>query len=131
MNICRQIMASALALGLLTASGCALFGVGPGVDARATGADYVLGKLEAVDNVTIDQAWDAVLQAVEELEFDVTLKTKDKLAASLKARGASNRPLWIKLRRQTDDYTEITVRVGYLGDETHSLAILETIRERY
>lgn len=131
MNFRRQVLEPALALSLLTTSGCALFGVGEGAALEAAGAAYVLGKLEAVENVTIDQAWEATLQAVEELEFEVALKSKDKLAASLKAKGARNRPLWIKLRRQTDDYTEITVRVGYLGDATHSLAILETIRKRY
>jgi hypothetical protein len=113
---------------LLSCSSCAL------VVAGAAGAGtvaYVRGELKAVEDVPLDRAWSAAKQAMSDLEFSVTKAEKDAFNGDIIARGAGDKKIVVKLERQSDDITEIRIRVGTFGDEAMSREILETIKKRF
>jgi hypothetical protein len=131
-------MRSKLSLAALTCggflcagSGCTALLVG-GAAAGGVGVTaYVMGDLEVVEAVPLDRAWGASKAAVDELEFAPVSDTKDEVSAKLVTRTAGDRTITIALRRQTDELTKISIRVGVFGDEALSQKILESIRAQY
>ena len=62
--------------------------------------------------------------------FTVTSKEKDAFNAKLVARGAEDKKLTIKLKRQSDNITEIKIRVGMFGDESMSRLVYDEIKKQ-
>ena len=60
----------------------------------------------------------------------MTSKEKDDFYAILVARGAGEKKLTIKLKMQSDNITEIKIRVGMFGDESVSRLIYEEIKKQ-
>ncbi len=111
--------------------GCTAVLVGGAAAGGVGVAAYVMGDLEAVEEVPLDKAWGASKAAIDELAFTPVSDTKDEVSAKLVTRTASDRKVTIALKRQTDELTKISIRVGVWGDEALSLKILESIREQY
>ena len=91
-----------LSLGVLTFSGCALFLIGAGIVVGAGSVAYAGGELKAADNVTMDEAWNASLATMQDLEFKVATSQKDALAGEIVARRADNTRIVVRLKKQTD-----------------------------
>lgn len=107
-------------------TGCAiLFGTAVGAGAVKYGA----GELKAAENVTFERAWKASKRAIKKLNFHITDTSKDDLYGEIVARGAKDRKVVIKLKKQSDQVTEIGIRVGFFGDETTSRLILDEIKK--
>ena len=118
------LMASLLALG----SGCVLFVAGALVAGGVAGYSYVNGELKVTAGATVNQAYDASLSAMSDLQFTVTSKTKDALQGEIDARNSSNTAIVIKLKYMSNTATEIRIRVGTFGDKTMSDMILDKIK---
>lgn len=131
LNAVRRVgvMVSLLALVALGA-GCAVVAVGAAAGAGAAGYAYVSGVLVSTESATLDRAWDATLAAMKDLQFPITSQRKDALQASLVARNAFDKKISIKLKKVSEQSTEVRIRVGTFGDETASRAILEKIKKR-
>lgn len=131
LNAIRRVgvMVSLLALVALGA-GCAVVAVGAAAGAGAAGYAYVSGVLVSTESATLDRAWDATLAAMKDLQFPITSQRKDALQASLVARNAFDKKISIKLKKVSEQSTEVRIRVGTFGDETASRAILEKIKKR-
>jgi hypothetical protein len=67
---------------------------------------------------------------MDSLGFTVTSKEKDAISGELIARGASDKKITVKLKKQTEEVTEIRIRIGTFGDESMSRQILEEIKKR-
>jgi hypothetical protein len=106
--------------------GCVVAAVGLG--AAGTIA-YVRGDLQAVESETIDVVYEATLKAVEELELNVTRKSKDALSAVIVARDAQDKKITIKLKAAAEKTTKLSIRIGVFGSETKSRLIYQKIRE--
>lgn len=121
-----------LALGAVCAlgAGCAAVLIGGGAAAGAGAVAYVRGELRAVESAPLDRVWDASQAAMNDLQFALTEKNKDALSAHLIARTASDKKVTINLAKQSDNATEIRVRVGFWGDESASRQVLEKIKQR-
>jgi len=92
---------------------------------------YVAGELKSTEEVSLNRAWKATQKAMNDLELAITSREKDAFNGQLIARGAGDRKIKVKLKRQSDTLTEIRIRVGILGDEPLSLHILEKIKKRF
>lgn len=120
----RTTRASALAtllLGLvLTCSGCAVLLLG----GAAAGGTYVYldGWSKQTYKVGLDQAYNATLDALQELKMPVEKRSKGGIDASVTAKDL-NRDVWIKMEMSTERTTVISIRVGLLGDEVASKRI--------
>jgi len=123
----RQVFLIVLLVGTAALiEGCAGAAVGAG--AAGTVA-YVRGDLEAVESKKLDAVYEATLKAVDELELNVTKKTKDALSAVIIARDAQDKKITIKLSATTEDTTKLSIRIGLFGSETKSRLIYQKIHE--
>ena len=116
-----------LAAMVLFFSGCpaALLG---GAAAGALG--YQMGELTTTRNITLNQAYFAGQQALDELGIVTVTREKDGLSAVLIGRGSEEKKITIRMKKIFDDVTQVGIRVGLLGDELQSRLIFERM-ERY
>jgi hypothetical protein len=121
----RSIFTALLMIGSLAVlPGCIVMAVGAGAGAVA----YVRGEL----NATLDKDYNLVVkataQALKELEFAKVSENKDALQAVFVARTALDKKVEIKLGNPGNKLTTIKIRVGIIGDEALSQAILAKIK---
>lgn len=120
-----------LACCLILCSGCAALLIGGGAAVGAGSVAYVNGELRSVESVSLDAAWKAVENAMKQLELAEVAREKDALRAKMKARGAGDKKVVVKLKKVLEQSTELRVRVGLFGDKVLSQAILEAVRKRF
>jgi outer membrane lipopolysaccharide assembly protein LptE/RlpB len=120
---------SILILGalLLFSAGCGAVLVG-GAAAGATYA-YVDGQAKATYGASLNTAYSAALTALHDLSIPVVEERKTANDASIKAR-LSGDTVFISLDSINESSTEITVRVGLMGNKSSSARIHNAIRER-
>lgn len=124
----KQVILTVLLIGTMWLSGgCMVAAVGLG--AAGTIA-YVRGDLQAFESERIDDVYEATLRAVDELELNVTTKSKDALSAIIIARDADDKKVTIKLKATAEGPTELSIRIGVFGSETKSRLIYQKIREK-
>lgn len=112
---------------VLLSTGCAAVVVG---GAAAVGTyTYVAGHLKKTYNTNLDNSYKAALAGCEALGLPIVEREKQLSTASVKAQDG-DRNVWITLKAQSSTTTEISVRVGYLGDELASRRIHEAIAAR-
>ena len=129
MNLNRLLIALLLFSTMISSSGCAVVLVGAGAAAGAGTVAYVGGELKSSENVSLDRAWNASQAAMGSMGFAMTSKEKDDLSGKLIARGAEDEKVTVKLKKQTDEVTQIGIRIGIFGDKPLSRQILEEIKK--
>ena len=122
----RVILTILLIGTMMLNEGCMVAAVGLG--AAGTIA-YVRGDLQSFESERIDEVYEATLEAVDELELNVTTKSKDALSALIVARDADDKKVTIKLKATAEGPTELSIRIGVFGNETKSRLIYQKIRE--
>lgn len=112
---------------VLFSTGCAALVVG---GAAAVGTyTYVAGQLKRTYNANLETTFQATLAGCEALGLPVQEQQKQLSKASIKVLDGG-RDAWIWLDAQSSTTTEVSVRVGYLGDELASRRIHEAIQAR-
>ena len=109
-------------------SGCAGAALVAGGAVGAGGMVYVKGKLQEQLNSPLAKVHEATLAALKDFELPVREDKKDLLVAKVRSQLANGDPIWIKLSSLSEESTEITIRVGILGNETRSRRLLGKIR---
>ncbi len=116
-------------LASLAAGGCtAVLLAGAGAAAGVGTYKYINGSLTSIEEASIDETWAAARSAVAGLELATRTAAKDALAARLVAEQADGTDVKINLERKGDRLTEVSIRVGFWGDEAASRLILDRIR---
>ncbi len=87
----------------------------------------VVGELEAIEQATLDQTWDASLTAMERLGFVVSQRDRNDVEARILAHTQGGREVRVRLSKDTTILSRIRIRVGTFGDEALSRLILERI----
>ena len=87
--------------------------------------------MKTIETISLEDAWVATQNALEDLHFSTDEKQKDAKTAQLKARSRKDRPVQITLKKQAEDQTEIGIRVGLFGDDATSYLILNKIKDRF
>lgn len=109
---------------ILLSTGCAALVVG---GAAAVGTyTYVSGQLSRTYNFNLETTFQAALDGCQNLGMPVLDHQKKLSQATIKTQDGS-RDVWISLRTTSSTTTEVSVRVGYLGDEYASRRIHEAI----
>jgi hypothetical protein len=112
------------ALALAGSTGCIMVAAGAGAGAVA----YVRGDLETVVSADYEKVVAAAREAVEQLEFNKVSDNKDALKAVLVARTALDKKVEITLQSGGKKITNVKIRVGLIGDQQLSIAILDKIK---
>jgi len=112
---------------VLLSTGCAALVVG---GAAAVGTyTYVAGQLKRTYNANLETTYQATLAGCEALGLPVQDQQKQLSRATIRVLDGG-RDVWIWLAAQSSTTTEVSVRVGYLGDELASRRIHEAIQAR-
>jgi hypothetical protein len=122
-------MAQLAILLLFFSTGCAALVVG---GAAGVGTySYVAGQLKHTYAANLDRAYRATESACKSLQLPIT-KSEKKLSSGAVHCKDGDTDVWISLKSldKTPKHTEISVRVGVLGDEAASRRIHEAIRAR-
>ena len=114
-----------LVLTLGVTQGCALLLIGAGAGAAVGVVSYVDNELRVTHEVPLDRAWAAANGAMRELEFTVipAETRKDGLGGIVHGRNAQSQTVRIQLVRQTDQTTEIRLRVGEFDTAANQAAV--------
>lgn len=121
-----RLVAGLLALAALPwMTGCVVVAAGA-VGAGAVA--YVRGELASSLEGDLDAVYQAAQRALVKLEFAKIEERKSGLDAQLIHRTALDKRVEIKLEKVTDRLTKVKIRVGVVGDQELSLALLEKIR---
>lgn len=123
MNLARN----ALLLTILLTTGCMALVAG-GVAAVGT-YTYVSGQLNRTYNANLERTYNAALAGCQALGLGVLDRELKLSEASIKTND-QGRDVWIKLKAQSSTTTEVSVRVGYLGDETASRKFHEALQAK-
>jgi Protein of unknown function (DUF3568) len=123
-----------LTIGMATAllamvSGCVIVAVSAIAVAGAGGWQWYKGEIKATEQAPLDKCWNATLAAMKDMEYPVTYKAKDALAAELKAVNSGGTTIHIDLKKLDNNSTEIGIRVGTFGDEPLSRTIIGKIED--
>ncbi len=122
----KQMLLTVLFLGTgLFISGCMVAAVGAGVGTTA----YIMGKMKGTEAKDIDTVYNAAEKAAEQLKLNITEKTHDKMSGEIIAWDSQDKKITIKLKAASENATDITIRVGFFGDETKTRLIYEKIHE--
>lgn len=118
--------AAMLGLAVVTLnSGCfAVVAAGAGAGAVA----YIRGDLESSVDAGFDKSVKAAGKAIEQLKYAKVNEKQDALVATLIARNADDKRIEIRVEAQGTDRAKVKIRVGIIGDEPLSLAILDRIK---
>lgn len=120
----RFLVVALLGISLAGLSGCIVAAAGAGAGAVA----YVRGELEANLDKDYARVVEAARKAIGELEFAKVSDNKDALKAVLVARTALDKKVEITITSSGKKLTNIKIRVGLLGDQELSTAVLDKIK---
>lgn len=117
-----------LALSLSMGAGCGALVAG-GAAAAGTYV-YTEGRLQRQYDANLEQTYQASLAAAQDTGLKVTEQNKEVAEASIRAEQQDGSPVWINLESLDQGKTQVSVRVGYTGDEQASRRIQEAIAKR-
>lgn len=110
---------------VLPVYGCVVAAVGAG----AGTAVYVMGEFKAYEARDLTTVYMATEKAMEQLQLNVTAKTKDAMSATTVGRDSADTKITVKLSAVPEQTTKISIRVGTFGDETRSRLIYDQIKK--
>ena len=88
---------------------------------------YIKGDLKRNYEASMDKAWQACVQAVEELKLTTESKEYDAFNGIITGKMADGKSFSINLKRLGENLTEVGVRIGTFGDRVRSEAIHDKI----
>lgn len=106
--------------------GCGTAVRGPDGDLEAR---IKYGTLTAMMDRGIERVYQAVQDSVAKLGLTTVMAEQDGVAAEVLARDAQGQNISIRLEAVSTDKTELTMRVGMLGDKNKSRVIFREIQE--
>jgi hypothetical protein len=115
-------------LAVVFSSGCVL--VMGGVVGGSTAA-YLKGVLKSKEPTSFDKVWFAVVEVVEQQEFEVTKKESKVGKALVEAKlRDQDKMVYITVKYDKPEITDLIIRVGIWGNEEESRRILKLIHEK-
>ncbi len=114
----------ALLLALAGLTGC----VSSTTSTPAGTVVYAYRTLDATLTQDYTQVVEATRRAIQDLEFSQVSEKKDAFVAVLEAHTALDKEVEITITNTGKNLTNIKIRVGVVGDQGISLAVLEKIK---
>ena len=91
---------------------------------------YLKGVLKTKEPASFDRVWLAVVETVEQQEFEITKKESGKSKALIEAKMDETRYLYVTVKYYQPEITDLSIRVGVWGNESESRHILKLIHEK-
>ena len=109
--------------------GCELLLIGGAAGAGAGAATYVTGKQVKTVDYPVPETQKAAAAALEELGLPIIQNRGDLVSAHLESEFADDKEVWIDIEATGDNNSEVSVRVGWLGDENRTNRIMDLIED--
>ena len=122
----RWVLIVAAGAGMLPAGGCI---VAAGAAAGYGAYEYVNGEYTGVVGAPLDRAWRATLATLDQMGATVRSKARERAGGTIRASRTDGTSIQIELSIQSGDFTRLTIRIGVLGDERASRALVAKIKE--
>ena len=112
----------------LCITGCAPALLLGGAAAGIGGYKYYKEVLTVAYEAPFDNTWDASIKALEDMGYTIENQTKELGSGKISTReDEKSKKVSLTLRYKSVQETEVTIRVGLLGDETASNVIKDKI----
>jgi len=99
-----------------------------GAAAGVSGYKYLNDVLTVVYEASFDNTWDASVKALEDLGFTIENKTEELGSGKVSTKeDEKNKKVNLTVQYISAQETEVTIRVGLLGDKTASAVIKDKI----
>lgn len=121
-------MTVVLAAFVLSGCGPAII-FGAGAAAGVGGYKYYRGSLTTTYNAAFEETWQAGLVAVRALDLEIKGAQHDLNSGSISAVEADGTPVTVKMKYVSARETEVSIRVGILGEEKRAVVIKDKIAE--
>ncbi|MHC4156779.1 MAG: DUF3568 family protein [Planctomycetota bacterium] len=118
-----------LLVGALVAMAAGAYGCRPNIVGTDAGV-YSGGKLYAVSSKDMAAVYEATLNALGDLELNVTDKAKDVFSAKVLAKGADGKVVSVIIKPREDNNTDLRIKVGPVGNNSRSQVIYRQIQKR-
>ena len=113
----------------LTACAAPLVAFGLGAAGGVVAYKYHEGQTIVVYEAPFEKTWDATLVALNQMQMRVESSSHDISSGKITAKRADNTLVYISVKYQSADRTEVKIGVGPVGDKEGSDAIAKKIRE--
>lgn len=132
MKLRKQSTMLLLCYVVIGLSGCAaVIAAGVGVGVGFGTYKYVEGNLQRDYIGPPDTLWEATLTAIDDLRVASEVKERDYFGGLIKGIMHDGTKITIKMKRLTDNSTEVGVRVGLFGNVKQSELIHNKIAENF
>ena len=121
----RVLAGSILGATIIASGGCLAVAAAAGT---GLGVAYVKGDLEAVVQATPRKVVAEARAALDDMGIRVLASDWDDHEGTVNARTADDKKIMIKVVKQTESTSTVSIRVGTFGDEAMSQAIYEKIK---
>ncbi|MCW5775502.1 MAG: DUF3568 family protein [Phycisphaeraceae bacterium] len=91
---------------------------------------YANGETTHDVDAPLEEVWEAVLGAFEDLELPVASSSRDEDSARIRSRTPGGEEITLRLQQRRVDQTRTKVRIGLFGDEKRSQQIIKSIEEK-
>ncbi len=126
----RKAILSILVGMSLMLQGCVLLAVGAGAAAGVGTVAYLKGELQTTYAASLDQTWQATLDALSDLNYHVTLSQKERTEGVVEARLVGGDTVKINVSVAGPGTTQVKIRVGIFGDEPESRTLNNKIASK-
>ena len=114
---------------IMTACAAPLIAFGLGAAGGVVGYKYHEGQTIIVYEAPFAKTWDATLVALNQMQMRVESSSHNINSGKITAKRADNKMVYISVKYQSADKTEVKIGVGPVGDKEGSDAIAKKIRE--
>lgn len=89
---------------------------------------YIRGVLEAAERGSLDELWQATTRMLDTLRFRVIQADRYPQSCYFACKTDNGLTITVRLEQFSTEVTHVEIRVGFFGDQSLSLLILESIR---
>ncbi|MBN1905768.1 MAG: DUF3568 family protein [Deltaproteobacteria bacterium] len=93
------------------------------------GYKYYDGKLVVIYPVSLEKTFDASISAMENLEYQIYERQRKLTSGKIVTTGSIKDQIKLHFKYNSIEETEVTIRVGLMGDESVSNKIKDKISE--
>ncbi len=110
-------------------TGCAPVAFIGGAAIGVSGYKYINSSLIVIYKAPFDKTWDASVSALEKLDYQVYERQRKMTSGKISTAGSINEKIKLSVKYVSLEETEVTIRVGLLGDEVISGKIKDKISD--
>lgn len=124
----RKLIVAAVLISFIFA-GCAPLAFIGGAALGVGGYKYYNGALIVIYKASFNKTWDASVSALENLDYQIYESNKKMTSGKMETAGSVKDRVKLTFKYVSLEETEVSIRVGLLGDEIISNKIKDKISE--